>query len=143
MRIEKRFLAYGHELDMDISPIEAGLDFAIDWEKEFVGHTALREARSRGTTNRIFSIVFEDRDAVPIGNEPVMFGQEIIGKTTSASFGYRVNAPVALADFSMGTDVSDRLEVEVNIAGSRYRGRIVARAVFDPEGRRMRSATAN
>ena len=37
MRIEKKFLAYGHELDTDISPIEAGLGFAVDWKKDFIG----------------------------------------------------------------------------------------------------------
>ena len=42
MRIEKRYLAMGHDLDADVSPLEAGLDFAICWDKPFIGRDALQ-----------------------------------------------------------------------------------------------------
>ena len=41
MRIEKRFLAYGHDLDTDVNPLEAGLDFAIRRDKEFIGRPGI------------------------------------------------------------------------------------------------------
>ena len=41
MRIEKGFLTYGHDLDSALNPFEAGLDFAIDWNSEFIGKQAL------------------------------------------------------------------------------------------------------
>ncbi len=45
MRIEKRFLAYGHDLDCNINPLSAGLDFAIDWSSDFIGKEALLKLR--------------------------------------------------------------------------------------------------
>lgn len=138
MRIEKRFLAYGHELDTDISPLEAGLDFAVDWSKDFIGKAALLEKKERGAGNRIVSIVLDDRDAVPLGSEPVLAGGGIVGKTTSAAFGFRLGAPIALADIAEPAARREGARVEIDIAGTPFAGRVTAGAAFDPEGNRMR-----
>ncbi len=45
MRIEKQFLSYGHDLDTDVTPLEAGLDFAVDWQSDFIGRDALMQRR--------------------------------------------------------------------------------------------------
>ncbi len=138
MRIEKRFLAYGHELDTDISPVEAGLEFAIDWRKEFIGKAALHRITEHGCENRIMSILLDDIGAVPLGNEPVMSSGRIVGKTTSAAFGFRIGTPVALADISEPAARRDGAVVDINIAGSMQSGRVVVGAAFDPAGTRMR-----
>lgn len=138
MRIEKRFLAYGHDLDTDISPIEAGLAFAIGWDTPFVGRDALQRQRDAGTENRLVSILFDDADAVPLGNEPVYLGDTIVGKTTSAAFGYRIGRPVAIADLSAPETRGPDTGVHVDIAGERVSGHIKPGAVFDPVGARMR-----
>ena len=142
MRIEKRFLAYGHDLDTDLSPIEAGLDFAIGWETDFVGRDALRRRRDEGAVNRVVTIVLDDADAYPVGSEPVFLNGEIVGKTTSAAFGYRVGRPVAIADLSEAAARVEGAAVEVDVAGTRYVGRVTLGAAFDPEGRRMRRKTS-
>ena len=131
MRIEKRFLAYGHDLDTDINPLQAGLDFAIDWAKDFIGKAALEKARDENVSVDIASLVFEDRQAIPLGNEPVYLGNEIVGKTTSAAFGYRINRPVALTQFKPGCagDLYGEA-VAVDIAGERFTARVHQGAVF-------------
>ncbi len=140
MRIEKKFLAYGHELDTDITPVEAGLEFAVDWTKQFVGKQALEAKKQAGAGNRIVSIVFADKTAVPLGNEPVVFGGEIVGKTTSAAFGFRVNAPIALADISEPAAREEGVTVEVNVAGETFVGQVTTKPAFDPAGARMRTS---
>lgn len=97
MRIEKRFLAMGHDIDADTTPIEAGLDFAVAWKSDFIGREALLTRREEGTKNRIVSLVFDDTDTVPIGGEPLYRDGHVVGQTTSAAFGHRVGAPVAIA----------------------------------------------
>ena len=140
MRIEKRFLAYGHDLDTDVTPFEAGLEFAICRDKDFVGREALRRRSVHPPKQRIATIVLEDADAVPLGSEPVYCGGRMIGKTTSAAFGYRIGKPVALAmvDTERLFEAPDR-HVDIDIAGTRFRGTVTFEAAFDPEGRRMRS----
>ncbi|MEM7429637.1 MAG: FAD-dependent oxidoreductase, partial [Pseudomonadota bacterium] len=140
MRIEKRYLSFGHDLDSDVSPIEAGLDFAVHWDSEFIGRDALMQRRDAGPAMRMASILLDDAEAVPLGNEPVYAGGEIIGQTTSAAFGYRVGRPVALAylpaEFLAGAEGAT---VEVDIAREHFTGRVSLEPVFDPAGQRMRS----
>ncbi len=141
MRIEKQFLAYGHDLDTDMTPLEAGIDFAIDWSKDFVGKDAVAKRKEEGVKKSVISILLNDVEAVPLGNEPVYLAGKIIGKTTSAAFGYRVGKPVALAlvDADLVEGASDE-GVEVDIAGVKFAGSISRRAVFDPAGKAMRPA---
>ena len=138
MRIEKRFLSYGHDLDTDVTPLDAGLGFAIAWDTDFIGRDALLEKRDAGAANRIVTIVLDSADANPLGNEPVYRGDTIVGKTTSAAFGYRVGRPVALADLSNAEARAAGTELDIDIAGDRHAGQVVCGAAFDPQGARMR-----
>ena len=139
MRIEKRFLAYGHDLDTGTTPLEAGLGFAICWNKDFIGRAALLRLRDQPLKQRMATIVLDDADAVPLGSEPVYLGGRILGKTTSAAFGYRIGKPVALAMIDPERLAEDREQcVDIDIAGTRFRGAVTFEAAFDPKGTRMR-----
>ena len=139
MRIEKQFLAYGHELDTDISPIMAGLSFTLDMRKTFIGRDAMLRAMETPTEQNIVSLRLADVSAVPLGNEPVYHDGQIIGKTTSASYGYRVGYPVALAyiNYAMAIDGAD---VFIDIAGTHFAASVSRQALFDPDSLRMRQA---
>jgi 4-methylaminobutanoate oxidase (formaldehyde-forming) len=138
MRIEKRFLAYGHDLDTGISPLQAGLAFAVAWETDFIGRDALMKQRESATANRIVTILLDDPAAVPLGNEPVYRGGSLAGKTTSASFGYRIGRPIALADVPLADARQEGALVEIDIGGERVPGRVTLGAAYDPKGTRMR-----
>ena len=75
---------------------------------------------------------------MPLGHEPIYDGDRIIGKTTSASFGYRIGRPVALAHAS--GEGLDGKAVSVDVTGKRYAARLQFAPAFDPEGKRMRGA---
>lgn len=135
MRIEKRFHSYGHDLDTDMTPAMAGLDFVVTKDTDFIGRVALKQ---RGTpSSRLVSLKFDEADVHPIGNEPVMQGETMIGKVTSAAFGYRVGRPVALALIESHIAV-EGARVLVNIAGVKAAATVVDGAVYDPEGEAMR-----
>ena len=138
MRIEKGFVAYGHELDSEISPLEAGLAFTVDWNKDFIGRDALNDRRLSGLKHRVVSILFDDLDAVPLGNEPVLKDGRMVGKTTSAAFGHRLKAPIALAVIDQSLMLADEATVDISVSGKLYRGRVLPGAAFDPTGSRMR-----
>jgi 4-methylaminobutanoate oxidase (formaldehyde-forming) len=138
MRIEKRFLAYGHELDTEISPLQAGLGFAVGWETNFIGKKMLLTQRESGTRSKIITIVLNDPEAVPLGNEPVLIDGKIVGKTTSGAFGYRLGAPIALAVLHEPADRIAGDQAAVNIAGTLWDATLVHDAAFDPRGLRMK-----
>ena len=139
MRIEKRFLAFGHDLDSDINPFQAGLEFALDWNTDFIGKTALLPLREQTPVSQLVSILLQDSEAQPLGNEPIYHAGEIIGKTTSAAFGYRIGKPVAIALLHPPSDFElDGLRVDVDIAGRQNAGTISLKPAYDPDGSRMR-----
>ncbi|MDA9981555.1 FAD-dependent oxidoreductase [Gammaproteobacteria bacterium] len=141
MRVEKRFLAFGHDIDTDITPLEAGLDFAVDWSGDFIGRDALAKRRDQGVRSMMVTLLFDDDSAVPLGNEPVYLAGETIGTTTSAAYGYRIGGPVALALLKADalTAGGDTV-VEVDIARALHTARVLRGPAFDSTGSCMRSS---
>lgn len=99
MRLEKAYRAWGHELSVDETPFEAGLGFALDWGKEFLGRERLASLRHRPLRKRLVSLVMEcDDPAVTLwGNEPVFRDGVLAGYTSSAAFSPTLQRPVAMA----------------------------------------------
>jgi 4-methylaminobutanoate oxidase (formaldehyde-forming) len=138
MRIEKRFLAMGHDLDGDVTPIEAGLDFVIKKDSEFIGSDAAAARRREGPRTRLVTILLDDASAITLGDEPVYVDGKFAGQATSASFGYRVQRPVILA--SLSTEACPNPEgarIEVDVAGERFAGSASLKPAFDAKGARM------
>ena len=83
------------------------------------------------------TIVLDNPDAVPMGNEPVYRDGKIVGKTTSAAFGYRVGKPIALGYLEGAIDGQS---VEVDTGRTSFSGRVSLAPAFDPLGKRMRQS---
>ena len=130
MRIEMRHLAYGSDLDTDTTPLEAGLGFAIGWASPFIGRDALVRFRDQGPPARhMVSLVLENVDAVPLGDEPIMCDGQVVGRATSAAFGHRIGRPVALGYVEAAhADCGSRLAL--NCAGSLEPATVRRGAVF-------------
>lgn len=139
MRIEKGFCAMGHELDSDTSPIAAGLAFATRKSGGFIGFEAVMDRRATGAFPSIKSLRFDDISACPLGHEPILLDDQIIGQTTSCAFGYRVGRPVALANVAM--PLANGTRVKVNIAGEGYGAKVTNGPLYDPGGGLMKPAT--
>ena len=137
MRIEKSFCALGHELDSDIGPIEVGLDMFTRRTGGFVGYAAMEKKRKEGAENKLISLTLEDETAVPIGGEPIYFDDQIIGQTTSCTFGFRVGKPIALGHLK--EKVSDNANVYVDIARQLYSATVSTGPLFDADGLTMRN----
>lgn len=137
MRIEKSFCALGHELDSDIGPIEVGLDMFTRRTGGFVGYAAMEKKRKEGAENKLISLTLEDETAVPIGGEPIYFDDQIIGQTTSCTFGFRIGKPIALGHLK--EKVSDNSNVYVDIARQLYSATVSTGPLFDADGLRMKN----
>jgi len=86
------------------------------------------------------TLKLHDQDATPLGNEPVLVDEKIIGKTTSAAFGYRIGTPIALADITDASATSEGITATIDIAGRQYQADITTGAAFDSQGTRMKGA---
>ncbi len=155
MRIEKGFRAMGHELDSDVSPVDVGLSAFTRPAGGFTGYDEMQKRISTGPTQQIVSLTFNDQSLVPLGHEPVIVNDRIVGKTTSCAFGYRVGKPVALAQVSTELLLPDLLpeklsseklsyewlseaNVEVDIAGELASATVSMSPLYDADGLRMK-----
>ena len=132
MRIEKRFLAMGQDIDGNITPLEAGLEFAVNWNKFFNGREALLSLKNKGVKRFVASVVFDDVDVTPIGGEPIYYDSQPIGQITSASFGYRCGRPVGIGWLRITPPKSSqKIFVEVDIAGQKVEAYVSLKPAFE------------
>ena len=117
MRLEKGFRAWGHYISPDDTPLEAGLSFAVDWNKNFLGKECLLRQKEQGIRRRLVSLVLKDPDIPLWGNEPVFRDGILISYTTSAAFGPTLGSAVAMA-YVKNTDGSRVMLAELR--KSRY-----------------------
>lgn len=111
------------------------------WDTEFVGKTSLIAHRAQPLEKQIVTILLDDVEAVSLGNEPVLLEGKIIGKTTSAAFGYRVGRPVTIALLQCADfELKNGRDVEVDIARELFSGKICLQPAYDPDGKTMRPA---
>lgn len=96
MRIEKSYRAYGHELSPDETPLEAGLGFAVCWEKDFLGKEALLAQKEAGLKKRMVNFVLEDSSVKLWGSEPILCNGEVCGYTSSACFSPTFGKSIAM-----------------------------------------------
>ncbi|MGN6678709.1 MAG: FAD-dependent oxidoreductase, partial [Streptosporangiaceae bacterium] len=100
LRLEKGYRDMGVDIDNTDNPIEAGLGFAVAWDKPggFIGREALLKARAEGPPkNRVVGLMVADPSADLFGNEPVFLAGKWVGYVRAAAYGYTVGGPVALA----------------------------------------------
>jgi len=100
LRLEKGYRDMGVDIDNTDNPIEAGLGFAVAWDKPggFIGRDALLAARAEGPPrHRVVGLIVEDPDADLFGNEPVFSSGQWVGYVRAAAYGYTAGGPVGLA----------------------------------------------
>jgi aminomethyltransferase len=96
LRLEMGYALYGHELTLDINPLEAGLGWAVKWDAPFRGRDPLGKVKEEGPARRLFGIRCTKR-GVPRQGYPVVLGDEQIAEVTSGNFSPTLQTGIALA----------------------------------------------
>jgi 4-methylaminobutanoate oxidase (formaldehyde-forming) len=145
LRMEKAYRAWGHELTSDDTPLEAGLGFAVAWDKRggFLGREALLRQRDAPLTKRLVTFVLDDPEALPWGDEPIHHDGRIVGSVTSAAHGHTVGRAVAMGYVDTPGAADPRFvaeaKFELEIADRRFAARGSLRAPYDPTASRVKS----
>jgi aminomethyltransferase len=82
LRFEAALPLYSHEISEHISPIEAGLQFAVKTEKEFIGKQALLQQIHHGVKQKLVGIELLGR-GIARAEYPVLVNGEQIGTITT------------------------------------------------------------
>lgn len=146
LRIEKAYRSWGHDISSGDTPLEAGLGFAVAWDKPggFIGREALAEQRAAGVTRRLVQFAFDDPDAFAYHDEPIYRDGELVGRVASAMYGHTLGRCVALGYVdapSPGTPRSwfESGAYEIEIATERCSARASLRPLYDPKSERPKS----
>ncbi len=146
LRLEKAYRAWGHELSPDETPIEAGLSFALAWDKPagFVGREALQEQRAAGPNalpKRLVGFRALDPELMLWGGERLRRDGAPLGYTTSAGYGHAVGGAVTLGYAKHAAGVSADWVAEgsytVEVNGQEHPVGASLRPFYDPDRSRV------
>ncbi len=140
MRVEKSYRMVGAEISIEYSAYESALDRFVRPEKgDFAGKQALEAWKRRGFKNSFATLeVRGHNEADPLGNNPIFVDGELVGRTTSGNFGFRVGKSLALA--MVRPDLADvGTELELDVLGTRCAAIVLPESPYDPENQRLRA----
>jgi glycine cleavage system aminomethyltransferase T/glycine/D-amino acid oxidase-like deaminating enzyme len=138
LRLEKGYRMWGTDMTTEHDPYEAGLGFAVRPDKgDFVGCEALARRREEGPRRRLVCLTFEDPNTIVLGNEPVWYGDEVVGYVTSAGYGYSIGKSIAYAWVPPGLSREGE-RVEIQYFGERHGATVAHEPLFDAAMKRMR-----
>lgn len=114
LRFEATLPLYGHELEKDITPLEAGLGFCVKLAKDdFIGKEILAAQKADGLKRKIVGFEMVDR-GIPRSHYDVYADGNKIGHVTTGSFSptLKKNIGLALIDAAY-TTVGTEIEIAV------------------------------
>ncbi|MBP2331167.1 aminomethyltransferase [Kibdelosporangium banguiense] len=125
LRTEMGYPLHGHELSLEISPVQAGSAWAVGWSKdEFWGRDALVAERGR-PVRRLRCLKALER-GVPRPDMAVLDADgKQIGLTTSGTFSPTLKTGIALALIDTAAGVEPGAEVVLDVRGRKLRCEVV------------------
>ena len=99
-RIEKKFVHFGHDVAETDTPLECGLGFVCDYEKEisFIGRDAMIRQKQTGSwkRKRMVQFLLQDPEEVLYLHEPILRDGERVGHLTSGNYGHTLGGAVGM-----------------------------------------------
>jgi aminomethyltransferase len=114
LRTEMGYPLHGHELSLDISPVEASASWAVGWKKDhFLGSEVLMEQKSGTVQRKSVALKSLDRGIPRAGMQVKNSEGEVVGVITSGTFSPTLKHGIALALVAQEISVGDQLIVDV------------------------------
>ncbi|MGI9584630.1 MAG: GcvT family protein [Acidimicrobiia bacterium] len=136
---------YGLDMENTDTALEAGLGFAVDFDKPggFTGRDALLEQRERRPwQRRLVQFLLSDPEPLLYGEEPILMDGTPVGYLRSGAYGHTLGGAMGMGYVEHPDGVSLDLlrtsEFEIQVAGKRYAASTSLRPMYDPKGERVR-----
>ncbi|MDP7221373.1 MAG: aminomethyltransferase family protein, partial [Arenicellales bacterium] len=144
LRIEKAYRHWGHDITEEDTPLDAGLGFAVDYDKigGFRGREALLKARELPRRRRLLQFRLTDPKPLLYHEEPIWRDGQLVGRTTSGMYGHTLGGSVALG-YVVSEDTVNSAYVEagvweIEIAGERVPALVSLKPMYDPHSTRIK-----
>ena len=136
-RLEKGYLYWSADIGPDVTPLEAGLDFCVAFDKgEFVGRSALQELAVTSPARKIATLTL-DGFAPVHGGEPILHDGSVVGSVSSGGYGHTVGQTIAFA--LLPADLGDGTHVDIELFGKLSPATKRRRCLYDPKMERLKS----
>jgi aminomethyltransferase len=125
LRTEMGYPLHGHELSLEITPLQARCNWAIGWRKDaFWGRDALLAEKEAGPRRLLRGLKAVGRGVLR-GDLTVLDGDTPVGVTTSGTFSPTLKVGIALALIDTAHDITDGQRVTVDVRGRRVECEVV------------------
>jgi aminomethyltransferase len=129
LRTEMGYPLHGHELSLNITPVEASASWAVSWEKSFWGKSVMMAQKESKQHRVLHAIRIQDR-GIPRADMQVRDAKgALMGRVTSGTFSPTLKTGIALALLSHRLPVETH--VNIDIRGRESSG-VIVRAPFVP-----------
>lgn len=123
LRLEAGLPLHGHELGPGITPLQAGLDWVVGWNKpDFRGKAALEAERASGPSRHLVGITTPGRRPPRAGCAISVDGR-VVGEVTSGNFSPTLGHGIALG--FVPPHVGPGTAVSIDVRGSALDGTVV------------------
>jgi len=114
LRTEMGYPLHGHELSLDITPVQASASWAIGWDKgDFIGSDVLRAEKENRPTRRSVALKSLDR-GIPRGHMQVKDSSgAVVGEITSGTFSPSLKVGIGIALLDSSVKIGDHLTIDV------------------------------
>jgi glycine cleavage system aminomethyltransferase T/glycine/D-amino acid oxidase-like deaminating enzyme len=149
LRIEKAYRHWGHDITDEDTPLEAGLAFAVKFDKAggFIGRDALLRQKQSPLRKRLVQFKLKSPEPLLYHNEPIWKGDSIVGFIRSGMYGHSLGAAVGLGYVTSppdaaapggaaGTIGADDYDIEV--AGIRCAATASLQPLYDAQNERIK-----
>jgi glycine cleavage system aminomethyltransferase T/glycine/D-amino acid oxidase-like deaminating enzyme len=143
LRLEKKFLHWGHDITSETNPIEAGLSFAINLKNKnnFIGRKAIENIINKKLFKRqldLFSLKNKFKPGKPLllHDEPIYSKNKLVGHTTSSNYSFCYKKNICLA--YVQNDV-EKNKLYIEVEGKKYPLKIEKKPLHDPSSILMRN----
>lgn len=140
LRLEAAMALYGQDIDSTTSPLEAGLQWLVSWEKpDFIGRKALMTQKKQGVSRQLVGLQMDGRHIARHGypvkalstlsETPSEVSANSTGEVTSGSISPTLGYPIALAYVPTAlSQIGQHLWVEIR--GKDYPAQVVKRPFY-------------
>lgn len=138
LRMEKGFLAWGLDITPDENPLEAGLAFAVNWEKgDFIGRSAIEKSKNEKPKQIICSMLTEKDACILYGGEAVYYNGKPVARLRSGGYGSTIDKNIGFA-YMPPELATPGTKVELDSFCEKIPAVVAPLCNYDPKGERVR-----
>ncbi len=125
LRMEAGLPLYGHELDRETTPLEAGLSHFVKFGRDFAGAEALAAEMAAGLRKRLIGVRTQDGRSIARHGYRLFREEAQVGIVTSGSFAPSFGRPLAMA-YITNQEMSPDTMVQVAIRDRKVAAELIA-----------------